>query len=147
MSNISQLDRVKIQARTLIPIIKAFEAELGKENTHQKVGETIAASLADLLFKLFQRRDMHPSEVDFGDTPTVSDILENTDNSFAYNVTKCGFAEYFRNKGEQEIGYLMTCGTDFAVADALCQNWDFSRTQTIMEGASHCDFRYKMKKQ
>ena len=111
------------------------------------MGETIANALAELLSRYSSTQAMHPAELSFGDTPTVSNILENTDKSFAYNVTKCGFAEYFSSKGEHETGYLMTCGTDFAVCNALCPGWDLRRTQTIMEGADYCDFRYEIKKE
>jgi len=147
MSNISQLDAVKIQARALIPVIKALEAELGEKETHKIVGRAIADSLVEFLSTRLQEQDMHPAELDFGETPTVHDILEHTDKAFAYNVTKCGFADYFRNKGEEEIGYLMLCATDFAVNEALCPNWEFRRTQTLMEGASYCDFRYQLRKE
>ena len=147
MANISQLDAAKIQARVLIPVIKALENEHGKEKTYRIVGKAIADSIANFMSARMTQRDIHPADLDYGETPTgSSEIIEHTDKSFAYNVTKCGFAEYFRNKGEPEIGYLMLCATDFAIADALCPNWDFRRTQTIMEGASHCDFRYNLKK-
>ena len=146
MSTISQLDAVKIQARVLIPVIKAVEAELGKEKTHRIVGNAIAESYAQFLSTRLQERNTHPGETDDGfEYPTESEMVEHTDNAYANNVTKCGYAEYFRQKGEQEIGYLMTCGVDFAMNKTLRPNWEFRRTQTLMEGASHCDFRYRLK--
>jgi len=147
MPDLSQLDAIKIQARALIPVIKAFEAELGKEKTHRIVGKAIADSYAEFLSTRVQERNVHPGEVDDGfDHPTVLDVVEHTDHAYANNVTECGYAEYFRDKGESEIGYLMTCGVDFAVNEALRPNWEFSRTQTLMQGAPHCDFRYRLKK-
>jgi hypothetical protein len=146
MANVSPLDATKIQARVLIPVIKAFEAELGKERTYSIVGKTINDSVVSLMYSLMKERDIHPADIEFGDIPNVSEIIEHTDKSFAYNVMKCVFADYFRKKGEPEIGYLMMCATDFAIAEALCPSWEFHRTQTIMEGASHCDFRYNLKK-
>ena len=146
MSNISQFDAVRIQARALIPVIKAVEAELGKEKTHRIVGNAIAESYAEFLSGRLKERNKHPGETDEGfDRPAVSDVVEHTDSTYSTNVTKCGYAEYFQKKGEPEIGYLLTCGVDFAVNDALRPNWELRRTQTLMEGASHCNFRYTLK--
>ena len=147
MPKISTLDAVKIQSRALIPVVKAFEAELGKEKAHMIAGKAIADSFAQFMSSRLKDRNTHPGETDDNsENPVVVEIIENTDTVYAYNVTKCGYAEYFRNKGEPEIGYLLTCGTDFAMNDTLRPNWEFHRTQTLMEGASHCDFRYKLKK-
>ena len=49
----------------------------------------------------------------------------------------------FREIGEPEIGALLTCGVDFAVERRLRPDWDFERTQTRMQGASFCDFRWR----
>ena len=32
------------------------------------------------------------------------------------------------------------------ILEVLCPGWDLRRTQTIMEGAEYCDFRYEIKK-
>ena len=40
------LERVKIQAKVLIPVVKALEAELGRERAHALVGRAIAESHA-----------------------------------------------------------------------------------------------------
>ncbi len=44
MTSIAHLQAVKIQARAVMPIVKALEAELGKENAHEPVGNAIAQS-------------------------------------------------------------------------------------------------------
>ena len=48
----SILDATKIQARIVIPIVKALENELGKERAHQIVGEAIAQTYVDYREKL-----------------------------------------------------------------------------------------------
>lgn len=45
--------------------------------------------------------------------------------------------------GEPELGFLLVCTADFAVADGFGGDVRLTRTQTIMQGASHCDFRYR----
>jgi hypothetical protein len=48
--------------------------------------------------------------------------------------------------GEPELGFLLSCAGDAATAEGLSPDLEFVRTQTIMEGASHCDFRYRLRK-
>ena len=45
--------------------------------------------------------------------------------------------------GEPELGFLLVCTADFAVAEGFGSDVKLTRTQTIMQGASHCDFRYR----
>lgn len=71
--------------------------------------------------------------------------MDDTDSTFAVNMTKCGFAEYFRSIGATDVGALLTCGIDLAAEAVLRPDWEFRRTQTLMGGASHCDFRWRLR--
>ena len=109
------LEAVKIQARVLIPIVKALEAELGKAKAHALVGGAIAESYGSFIASRNPERDAHPSrDAESLAYPVESEIVENTDTTLAINMTACEFARYFRSIGEPEIGALMTCGVDFA---------------------------------
>lgn len=44
-----------------------------------------------------------------------------------------------------ELGFLLVCSADFPMAEGF-GGVQLTRTQTIMQGASHCDFRYALKK-
>jgi L-2-amino-thiazoline-4-carboxylic acid hydrolase len=61
------------------------------------------------------------------------------------NVTRCQYAEFFKELGLPELGYLLSCNRDFAMVQSLDAKITLQRTQTIMEGASHCDFRFVRK--
>lgn len=139
------LDATKIQARAVIPIVKALEKELGKERAHAIVGQAIAGSYVQYRQKRGFEVDSHPRvEQESGpDFPVERVVVENTESRFAFNITGCQFAEYFRAIGEPEIGALMTCGVDFAAETAMRPGWLFRRTQTRMQGAPHCDFRWE----
>jgi hypothetical protein len=52
----------------------------------------------------------------------------------------------YKELGEPELGFLLACSSDFAFAEGLGPDINLTRTQTIMQGASHCDFRYKRQK-
>jgi hypothetical protein len=45
-----------------------------------------------------------------------------------------------------ELGFLLTCSADFKMADGYGADVELKRTQTIMQGAKYCDFRYALKK-
>lgn len=146
MAGISVLDAVKIQARVLIPVVRALEAELGKEKAHALVGRALAEAHASFVASRETARDAHPAtSAEASRYPVESRVVENTDTRLAIDMTACEFAKYFRSIGEPEIGALMTCGVDFAVNARLRPSWDFARTQTRMEGAPFCDFRWKLR--
>jgi len=144
MSEVSMLEAVKIQARALIPVVKALEVELGKERAHRLVGGAIADSWAEVVASRTPQRNQHPAEAGSGfEFPVESEVVEQSPDSLARNFTGCAFADYFRQIGEPEIGALLTCGVDFAVERKLRPDWEFRRTQTRMQGAPFCDFRWR----
>ena len=57
-------------------------------------------------------------------------------------MTRCGYADFYKELGLPELGYLFSCNRDFAMAEGFSRDIRLERTQTIMEGASHCDFRF-----
>ena len=59
-----------------------------------------------------------------------------------FNVTRCRYAEMYRALGIPELGSMLSCNRDYALIDGFNQEAVLNRTQTIMEDASHCDFRY-----
>lgn len=58
----SILDATKIQARIVIPIVKALEKELGKKRAHHIVGKAIAQTYVDYREKLGFEENRHPRD-------------------------------------------------------------------------------------
>ena len=48
--------------------------------------------------------------------------------------------------GLGEIGGLLSCNRDGAFCEGYDPKLKLHRSQTIMQGASHCDFRYSYDK-
>ncbi|MBM4120937.1 MAG: 2-amino-thiazoline-4-carboxylic acid hydrolase, partial [Nitrospira sp.] len=46
--------------------------------------------------------------------------------------------------GLDEIGHLLSCNRDGTFIEGYDARIEFKRSQTIMGGASYCDFRYRM---
>jgi L-2-amino-thiazoline-4-carboxylic acid hydrolase len=72
------------------------------------------------------------------------EVVKSTDSEFDFNVTRCRYAEMYRAMGLAELGAVLSCNRD----GAFCEGYDprirLTRTQTIMGGASRCDFRYRV---
>ena len=60
----------------------------------------------------------------------------------SFNVTRCRYAEMYRSLGIAEVGALLSCNRDFSLVEGFNPDIALTRTQTIMQGASHCDFRF-----
>jgi hypothetical protein len=51
----------------------------------------------------------------------------------------------YRLLGIPELGALLSCNRDWALIQGFNPDVHLERTQTIMQGASFCDFRYTMR--
>ena len=74
------------------------------------------------------------------------EMLKETETEVHYNVTRCRYAEMYHEMGLGQIGALLSCARDGTFCKGYNPNIELERTQTIMQGASHCDFRYRFTK-
>ena len=73
-------------------------------------------------------------------------MLASDEERFDFNVTRCRYAEMYRALGVPELGALFSCNRDAALIQGFNPDATFERTQTIMQGAAYCDFRYRLKR-
>src|SRR5271165_5136421 len=71
------------------------------------------------------------------------EVVKSTDSEFHFNVTRCRYAEMYRDMGLAELGAALSCNRDGAFCEGYDPRLKLHRTQTLMGGASHCDFRYR----
>jgi hypothetical protein len=149
MNEIGVLKRREIEARILLPVIEALGKEFGRDRVveivrdvivgvAQEQGRQVAAqqggnSLADLANALEDWKK--------GDAYRM-DVLEQSGDRLSFNVTRCRYAEMYRSLGIPELGALLSCNRDFSLAEGFNPDIELTRTQTIMGGATHCDFRF-----
>ena len=50
---------------------------------------------------------------------------------------------YGKELGEPVLGFLLVCSSDFPFVEGFGADVRLTRTQTIMQGATHCDLRYR----
>jgi hypothetical protein len=147
------IDQVKIQAQVLVPLVKTLRAELGEE----RANSIVRKALLDLYRKFGEQWWREHGGRDLGETMALAfdrfaagdaldyEVLRKTPDRFDINVTGCRYAEFYKAIGAPELGFLLVCSADFIMADGFGPNVRLTRTQTIMQGASHCDFRYSRK--
>ncbi len=152
MTQIGILARREIEARILAPVIKEFIKEIGRERTLQIV-EPIIMSLAREAGAQLARAVGGTSLEHFmkgfpmwtREDALQVEILEQAPKNVSFNVTRCRYAEMYRELGIGDLGFLLSCNRDGALIEGFNPKIKFTRTQTIMKGAPFCDFRYEMK--
>jgi hypothetical protein len=149
--NLSHLERRKIEAGVLIPMIEAFQRAMGKDQAN-----AIARDVIRELAKQDGERWAENYGSDLNGLQKVSEVwsgggsleiepVKRTGKELEFNVTRCKYAEYFQGLGLPELGYLIHCSRDYAMLDGFSGQMSLRRTQTRMEGATHCDFRFTLK--
>jgi len=149
---LSLLDKTRVQAQVLVPVLRALRAALGKEKADAIVKEALRGWSRDLFAAIGDgvegtpRRKwaaMHTAMADITERDVAVEMRRKDKEALEFDITQCRFADFFRALGEPELGALLICETDFDIAAAGGGEVSFTREQTIMKGAPSCTFRYK----
>ena len=151
LNEIGVLTRREIEARILAPMIHAFAAEFGRERVIEiakrvivEIARQQGRALADQVGGGTLAHFVGSKDAWVKGGALETDILRVTDTTYDFNVTRCRYAEMYRALGIPELGSVLSCGRDFALGEGFNPDLKLTRTQTIMEGAPFCDFRYRM---
>ena len=150
---IGVLKRREIEARILAPVLEALGREFGRDRVVEIAREAIAGvarehgqalrsegggnsltSFAQLLPRWQQ------------DGGIELKILAQSEDTLSFDVVRCRFAEMYRELGVPELGALLSCNRDGSMMSGFNPEVEMTRTQTIMQGATHCDFRFRRHK-
>lgn len=149
LNEIGVLNRRLIEARVVTPLLSALAAEFGAERVHQIARDVIIGIARRQGNELAMHSGGRSLPVLHGtldhwtanDALTL-DVLEVSDATLAFDVTRCRYAEMYRELGIPELGAILSCNRDGALIEGFNPEVTLQRTQTLMGGASHCDFRY-----
>jgi hypothetical protein len=149
LNAIGVLKRREIEARILLPLIEELSADFGRERVLEIVRRAIIGIARQQGAQLAERMNSR-SLPSFGealeawkaDDALGMEVLEQNDARLSFNVTRCRYAEMYRALGIPELGALLSCNRDFALIEGYNPDVTLTRTQTIMQGAPFCDFRY-----
>jgi len=152
--DISFLAQAKLQARVLVPVLRAIRERIGRE----EADKLVADALRDWSREQFKQVARASQDTKLGHWQTIwGDVFKKIDEGFEmevlqeddatqdFNVTHCPYADYFQALDEPELGALLLCEQDVHLADSVGSDAvEFNRSQTIMGGAKFCDFRIRL---
>ena len=151
--DIPLIEQVKIQAQVLVPLVKTLQAELGEERANAIVRKALGdryRKYGEKWWRTQGARNLGEKMASAFDMFAAGDALDyevvkQAPDAFEVNVTECGYAKFYKEIGAPELGFLLICSADLRMTEGFGTDVRLIRTQTIMQGASHCDFRYVLK--
>ena len=149
-ARIGVLNRREVEARILAPVIEALGEVFDREQVSEIVRDTIvriareqgaalAESMGDNAIPHFADSLRFWTQ----ENALEIEVLAQDAERFEFNVTRCRYAELYRALGIPELGAVLSCNRDAALIDGFNPGIELTRTQTIMNGAPFCDFRYR----
>lgn len=143
MTELTYFDRRRIQMEYAVPLIRDLQEVLG---------ETVVLDALDELNRRRRERTERQQDMDFSRMGEMVEIyaaggaldyqvIASTNAQFDMNVNHCRYADMMQELGGREFGHLLVCDADFTSAKQL--GMSLSRSQTCMQGARYCDFRYR----
>jgi len=148
-NTVNLIDQRVIEANALVPVIRAFGEQIGLDaakavvqKTHEKIGREHGRACAEKKGSntMADLADVVSSWAKGGALEET--VIELTETSYIFNVTRCRYAEKYRELGVAEFGYCLSCCRDEPFAEGFNPDIRFERRQTIMEGAAFCDFKF-----
>jgi pyruvate dehydrogenase complex dehydrogenase (E1) component len=147
------LKRREIEARILKPFFEAVAAEVGRERAEALLAQVVEEAAREGGRAMRLRAGASDLEAFAGQWEPwfrggalEIEELERTPERWRFNVTRCRYAELYRELGMAHLGKTLSCNRDAALIEGFADDVELVRTQTIMEGASCCDFDYRRKR-
>jgi len=152
------LERAKIQAQVLVPLLRAFREELGADRANRIAWKALEKWRTDSMREAAKSLPTEATNIErfqafnSASAPDIGDaidmkLLKQDDERIELDITGCRFAQFFCQLDEPELGFALLCSFDNTLVDEVGKgDVELKRTQTIMQGGDHCDFRYALKK-
>ena len=145
------LARRRIEAAIIAPIYDEMRKAIGEAKAREILRNAIRRAAVEAGAEMAARAPGGADLESFKsilhlwtkDDALTIEVLDDAPGVLDFNVRRCRYAETYRAMGLGDIGDILSCNRD----GAFCEGYDprirLTRTQTIMGGASHCDFRYR----
>lgn len=149
LNEIGVLKRREIEARILGPFVEALAQEFDRDR--------VVAILSETIINIARQQGAERAAVG-GDDSLIAfsqsagdwrkgnaleiEILEQNEERYDFNVTRCRYAEMYQSLGLAELGAVLSCNRDYSLVEGFNPEIKLVREQTIMKGAPCCTFRY-----
>lgn len=145
---LSLLDQRRIEASFIGPFLAAIVTELGAERAEAMVRVVVEGLARD-----------HGQTLRNTSPPGLAGIAkawegfaasgaldverrEQSEKRFCIRVTRCRYAEMYRELGLESWGAVLSCSRDGPFAEGMCPEAHLTRSKPIMEGGPYCEFLY-----
>ena len=150
--NLPIIERRRIEAEILGHVYAVLKARSGEDEAKAVIGEAVSRSAIEQGARFRDALGRDPDLSDFGailPNWTTGGSLElevrhAAPDRLDFDVTRCRYAEMYREMGLGEIGHLLSCNRDGDFCVGYNPKMELTRTETIMGGAKRCDFRYRL---
>ena len=140
----------EVEARIVGPLVRGFIEELGQDRALEIVRKVVAGLARDRGAELARAvgetsLEAFAADIDRWREGGALEIefVERSPDRLDFNVVRCRYAEMYRALGLADLGGSLSCQRDFALVEGFNPSIGLTRTQTLMEGATHCDFRFR----
>ena len=145
------LARRKIEAAIIAPIYDELRQAIGEDEARTILRRAIRRAAIEAGIEFASRAEGEADLESFKailplwtkDDALTIEVIADAPGVLDFNVKRCRYAEAYRAMGLGDIGDILSCNRDGAFCEGYDPRIKLTRTQTIMGGASHCDFRYR----
>ena len=150
-AEIPTLTKRTLQAQVIGPIFAEMVEQIGEQQATAILDAAIRkAAIAEGRY-FAEKAGRQTSMADFiklyenwtSDGALEMKVLAVSDTVFDFDITRCKYAETYKEMGLGKIGHLLSCNRDGTFCHGYDPNITLERKQTIMEGAPCCTFRYR----
>ena len=140
---LSLLDKTRIQAQVLVPLLQALRTELGRERADAITRNALHDWSKQLFATVGARVEgsprrkwaaMHTALAEITEREVTAEMRRHDAHALEFDITQCRFASFFRALGEPELGALLVCATDFDIVAASGGEVSLTREETLMQG-------------
>ena len=123
---IGVLTRREVEARLVAPLIEALGTEFGRDKVLRVIrnavveiarrqGADLSRAMGGNSLQHFRDSLVHWSR----DDAMSTEVIEESGQAFAFNVTRCRYAEMYRDLGTPLLGPILSCSRDFALIEGF----------------------------
>ncbi|MCU9837945.1 L-2-amino-thiazoline-4-carboxylic acid hydrolase [Ruegeria sp. WL0004] len=141
--------RVEVQTEVLVPLLQHFRTRFGKQAANELVYPVLRETMRNWIAEIAVTdgnliENWHGTSAKIAEMFTGNldlEMVEQNDRTLSVDVTRCRYADFFRNLCEPELGAILTCELDNHIADRSAPDVQMMRETTIMAGGTCCPFR------
>jgi len=140
--------------RGTVGLARAFELALGRKRAFEivkKWAEKSGVESAKNQSSMKQIKKFEDFEIFIKEESSLGTHVltitypEETPVKLSCHITECLWAETFKKMNATDLGYVICCRPDFAMARAYHPKIRLKRTKTLMQGDGYCNHTYYWK--